>query len=443
MENHKKRMLSLVISSFILSLSHQAAAETLRGVVATTVNTHPEVRIAAQIRNASNTTVDQARSGFYPSIDFNAGYGREKADNFSSNFQPNTLWRTDLGINARQPIFDGFAASNEVKRTKAKTNADALRVLGSAEDQALSAVQSYLDVLRNEELVAIARKNLNVHDTTYSMVHHLSEQGLGREADTEQTGGRVDLAKANLQSAENNLQNARITFQKVTGIVPHHLEKVPDVNPAVLPKTQEEALRRALAGHPVLKSATADIMQARGEYQASKSKFYPKLDFVLSGLQSKNVGGAAGPDHDRLAELQLNYNILQGGKDIAHVRETAFHIQQATEIRNRAEYQTIELMKLSWEAYQSTQARIPLLKAHEQASAATSASYKRQFQLNKRTILDVLDSQNEYYTAEQDLVNERYALLLAKYRILNAQGNLIQYLNIAPPSEATVPYPKI
>ena len=437
----KKRILAIAIPAIVIISSTQVVmAETLREVVATTVKTHPEVLIKSSIRNASNEEVAMARSGFYPSIDINAGYGREEALNFNSNFNQDTLWRRDLGINARQPIFDGMFAINEVKRTKAKTNADALRVLGTAQDQALAAVQSYLDVLRNQELVAVARKNLGVHDSTFSMVKHLSEQGVGREADTEQTTGRVDLARANLKSAENNLMNAKITFQRVTGVTPHHLEPAPDVSASALPRTENEALQNALANHPTLKSANADIIQARGQYDSAKAKFYPKIDLVLSGTQSRNVGGARGPDVDRLAQLQLNYNILQGGKDIAYTRETAYQVVQATEIRNRAEYQTREQIKLSWEAYQNTQARIPLLKAHTQAALSTSGSYKRQFQLSKRTILDVLDSQNEYYTAEQDLINERYSLLLAKYRILNSEGKLVEYLGVALPAEATVPY---
>lgn len=437
-----KRTLVLVVTLFITSiLSHSVLAETsLRDAIATTVSTNPEVQISAKLRNADNEQVDQARSGYYPTIDLNAGYGRESAINFNSNFNSDTLWRTDLGITAKQPVFDGFLTNNEVKRTKAKTNSDSYRVWGTAEDQALTTVQTYLDVLRNQELVDLARKNLNIHETTSTMVRHLSEQGLGRAADTEQTKGRVDLAKANLLAAENTLVNAKIAFQKVTGFYPDHLMKAPNVRSDVLPKSLEEALQLALAKHPILKSANQDILQARGQYQSAKAKFYPQFNLLLSGLQSKNVGGARGPDIDRLAELQMNYNILQGGKDLARVRETAYLVQQATAIRNRSEYQVVELTRLSWEAYVNTKMRIPSLQAHVHSAEMTFSSYKRQFQLNKRTILDVLDSQNEYYTAEQDLLNEQFALLLAQYRLLNTQGKLVEYFGISLPAEATIPY---
>src|SRR5207247_838681 len=105
---------------------------------------------------------------------------------------------------------------------KAKTNADAYKVWGTSEDVALSAVQAYLDILRNQELVAVARKNVAAHQSSFTMVRHLGEQGLGRDADTDQTSGRLELAKANLRSAQNNLENAKITFQKVTGMMPHY-----------------------------------------------------------------------------------------------------------------------------------------------------------------------------------------------------------------------------
>lgn len=438
MPGYNKRILALMISSFILP--NALHAETLREAVAATMRTNPEIQIAAKQRSADNEQVPQAQSGYYPSIDINAGYGRESADNFSSNFQSDTLWRTDLGITARQPVFDGWATRNDVKRTKAKTNADAYRVWGTAEDQALATVQTYLDILRNEELVAVARKNVGSYERAYSTINNLNEKGVGTEADVNQSSGRVDLARSNLKSAENSLMNARIAFQKVTGFFPQRLDKVPDVDNSVLPKSENEAVQRALAKHPILKSANADIVQAQGQYNASKSKFYPRIDFVLSGLQSKNVGGARGPDIDRLAELQLNYNILQGGKDLARTRETAYQVQQATEIRNRSQYQVIELVKLSWEAYVSAERRMPDLRRHVTASESTTGAYKRQFQVGKRTVLDVLDSQNEYYTAEQDLINERYALLLAKYRLLNSEGKLVEHLGISLPEEACIPY---
>ncbi len=440
MGRFNKRIFSIVITSLLASLSYQACAETMRDAVLRTVNYNPDVRIQAKIRSAADEGVRQARAGYLPTLDVNAGYGREWANNFNSNFSSNALWRTDFGVNARQMIFDGFATPNEVRRNKARTNAEAYRTWGTAEDKALQAIQAYLDVLRNEELVGIARRNVGIHENTFGMVERLSEQGLGREADTDQTGGRVDLAKANLKSAENDLENARIRFQKVTGRLPDHLSGEASIDSYQMPRNERDAIMRALRNHPTLKSAIEDISQARGEYEASKSKFYPRLDLVGSLTQSHNVGGSPGPDRDRLIELELQYNLFQGGHDIAKTRESGFHVQQAAEIRNRTEYETIENMRLAWQAYESSQGRLPLLAAHRDAASGTTHSYTRQFTLGKRTILDVLDSQNEYFTSQQDYVNERYALLFAKYRILNAEGRLVEFMHVPLPAEACIPY---
>ncbi|MBX3709193.1 MAG: TolC family outer membrane protein [Gammaproteobacteria bacterium] len=437
---NNKWICSLTVTILMYVSQHCAYADTLRDIVGYTVHSNPEVRVAAKVRDASNEGVGQARSGYFPTLDVTAGYGRERADNINTNFEPNTLWRTDFGVTARQMIFDGFATKSEVARNKAKTNADAYKVWGVSEDTALLAVQAYLDVLRNEELVAVAKSNLAVHQRTFSMVRRLSEQGLGREADTAQTSGRVDLAKANLVTAQNNLQDAKVTFQKVTGKTAGYLASAPDVASALLPRNEQQAIRLALENHPILKSAMADIAEAKGQYEASKSKFYPRLDLVASGWHNHNTGGVDGPDDDRMIALQLQYNILQGGKDIARTRETVYNIQEACEIRNRTMRQVTESMKLSWVAYKNSTARIPLLRAHTKASILTTRAYGSQFQLGKRTILDVLDSQNEYYTSQQSLINERYALLFAKYRILNSMGRLVEHFNVPLPPEACVPY---
>lgn len=437
----KKRMIGIIVTSFMFSLSQQATAETLRDAVAKTVNSNPDVRIAAKIRSASNETVYEARAGYFPTLDLNAGYGREQAKNLNTNQSYNTLWRRDFGVTARQMLFDGFATYHEVKRTKAKTNADAYKVWGQAEDSGLAAVQAYLDVLRNQELVNVARRNVDTHTHTYGMIRKMSEQGLGREADSDQTAGRVELARANLKTAQLNLENAKINFQKVTGCMPHFLARVPDVRSSALPRSEHEALRRALQNHPILKSAVSDIREARGQHEASKAAFYPRLDLVLADHENRNVNGVRGPNIDRSIMLQAQYNLLRGGHDVARTRETAYEVQHAAEIRNRTERQVIESMRLSWTAYEISRSRIPLLVQHRNDAISTTSAYKKQFELNKRTILDVLDSQNEYFTAEQDVINERYALLFAKYRILNSEGRLVEYLCIPLPPEAIIPYP--
>lgn len=426
---------SLLISQFTL-------AETLKEVVARTIFTNPEIRITEKVRNASNEGVKQARAGYFPTVEMTAGYGREQADNVNTVFATNTLWRRDLGFSAKQMLFDGYATYNEVKRNKAKTNADAYKVWGTSEDTALLAIQAYLDVLRTQELVYVAELNLGVHERTYSMVRHLSEQGVGRAADTDQTLGRLELAKANLVTARNNYQDATITFQKVTGDVPHHLLPPPDINPALLPCGIGQAIERAIKNHPTLKSANADILEARGQMEASKSKFYPRFDLVLNVTRNHNVQGVEGPNNDKFAMVQMQYNLFQGGKDVARTRETTFNLEESYETRNRTLRQVVESIRLSWVAYKNASERLPILIKRKQATALTTRAYTKQFDLGKRTILDVLDSQNEFYTSEQDIINERYALLFAKYRLLNGTGILIEHFNLPLPMAAMIPYCK-
>lgn len=435
---NRKRI--FVIASLLLSANQLAAAETLRDVLSRTVLTNPDVRVSAKVRNASNEGVKQARAGYFPTIDVNAGFGREQGDNVNTSFSSSTLWRRDLGFTAKQMVFDGYATRYEVVRNKAKTNADAYKVNGTAQDTALLAAQAYLDVLRNQALVRVAKKNVAAHRSTFSIIRRMSEQGLGREADTDQTSGRLDLARANLVTAINNLESARITFQKITGCDPYHLTRPPHVPRSLLPNSESDAVARAINNHPILKSANADIAEARGQMQASKSKFYPRLDLVVSARRNRNVAGVEGPDYDTLGMLQLQYNIFQGGKDIARTRETSFNLEESFEIRNRTYRQVVESMKLSWTAYENAQARIPFLIGHKRKSISTTHAYQKQFELGKRTILDVLDSQNELYTSEQDLINERFALLFAEYRILNGMGILLDFFQVPLPVEAIVPF---
>ncbi|EKD72202.1 MAG: Type I secretion outer membrane protein, TolC family [uncultured bacterium] len=434
----KKLALKPFYGLLILSASIGAAnAETIKQAIQTTIYSNPEILINAKQRLASDEGIANAWGGFLPKVDLNAGYGRERSKNVNTNFNYASLWRQELGITARQMLFDGFATYNEVKRNMAKSDADAYQVWGTAEDMGLAAAEAYINVLRTQEIVAAAEDNLAAHQRTFGMIEKLGESGLGREADTTQSQGRLDLARANLYAAKSDYRAAVTQYLKIVGHEPSILGNPHESGTVSLPRNMDAAVSQALANHPILKSAENDIKEARAQYNTSLSANYPRLDLVLGSTKNRNLDGSIGADYDTSAMLQLQYNLFRGGSDMAKQRENAYLIQKAVEIRNRTYRQVIEKMRLSWTAYQISQSRMPSLRGHQGSSSQTLGAYRQQFQLGKRTLLDLLDSENEHFSARKDYINGRYDVIDAKYRILNAEGKLLPYFRIPLPPEAT------
>jgi len=413
-------------------------ADTLVDIVRETISTNPDVQIARDQRNAVEQQMEQTRAGFFPSAEITAGGGWESSDNPATRATGrgrDTLNRRESGILVRQLLFDGFLTENEFDRQKARVNASAYSTFGTSEITALRAIQAYLDVLMERQLVNLAEVNLRTHGETYNKIMKRSESGVGRKSDVEQSMGRRAQAKTNLITEENNLHDSIVAFENVVGREPNQLEE-PMSFDYLLPASVDEAITQALDNHPTLKSSEADVEAAREQQQAAKSLFFPRIHLEASGTRSDNLDGVPGSNKDAQLMLVGRYS-LTGGKDMARREETAYLLSEAKETRNRTRRQVIESIQLSWNAYERAKTSLESLKVHVDASTESRDAYRKQFDIGQRSLLDLLDSDNELFLAQIDYVKGKNDLMFSIYRILAGMGKLMWALQVPVPQEAT------
>ena len=425
-----------VVGAVALAMSGFAAAETLKEVVTFAIETHPQVVGAARKKDAADSAIDAARGGYYPKIDFLMGTGREHSKN-SITLLTNPNWvklnRKQEGAVLNQMIFDGAGVSGEVDRRKAISDSSAHRVYSAAEDTALQTIDAYLDVLKNVELVNYAKENLAAHNRTYDQVKLRADKGVGRRADLEQIDARLALAISNLAAAESTLRDAEIAYLKVVGKNP-----IAPTRPEApqIPPTADEAVKVAVLNHPILKSALSDVDAAQAQREIARSFFFPRIELEASYSENKNIDGLAGPNRDRLVMLWLKWNIFRGGFDYYRDEETAKQISEAQEITRNTNRQVEAAVRLAYNAFATARDRLPSLDRYVKASDATRDAYSKQFAIGQRTLLDLLDSENEYFTSRSTYINALFIELSARFRVLNAMGGLMQSLDIKPPQEA-------
>jgi len=413
-------------------------AETLVEAVTQTLNSNPDIQIAVSQRNAVEQEMEQARAGYFPSVDINVGHGWETSDNPTTRASGKGSVnhdRSEAEIIIRQLLFDGFGTESEVARQKARTNSRAFSTFGTSEVIALRAIEAYLDILRRQELVKIAGENLDAHQEIYDRIQKRGKRGVGRKSDTQQALGRLALAKTNLMAEENNLSDAIAKYEAIVGSKPDQLAE-PSSLEYLLPATLDEAITIALDNHPTLKSAEADVEAAREQQMAAKSFFYPRVHLEISGTENDDLDGVAGPNRDGQIMVRGRYN-LKGGKDMARREETAFLLNEAKEVRNRTHRQVVESIQLSWNANQTTRTQLEYFKAHVDSSEQAHSAYEKQFNIGQRTLLDLLDSKNELLTAQIDYANGKTDFLFSVYRILGGTGKLLWALQVPLPDEAS------
>lgn len=431
---------ALAIPCLGLALSAPLKAQPLKDAVEQTLKTSPDVLSTAHRRLSIDQEIKQARGGYFPKIDLNLGYGRERTDNPTTRatapeFGAVSLNRREAGVSLTQMLFDGFFVKSEVERHTARADSAAFGVLGASENTALKVADAYLEVLRRQELVKLTKDNLAVHQRTFDQIKLRSDSGVGRKADMDQILARLALAQANVMAAESNARESEITFQRIVGKMPQNLTK-PGAPDQAMPKDLKSAVEVAMANHPILKSAMADVEAAQAQHRTARSLNLPKLDLELGYNDNNNISGVRGDSESAIAMLRVRYNLFRGGSDDARIGQTASAINEATEISHKTMREVEESIRLSWNAYTTAQERLNPLKQHAEAMDATREAYTKQFNIGQRTLLDLLDAENEYFTARSNYITGQYIVLFGKYRVLGSSGKLLEGLQVAPPAEA-------
>ncbi|MGE4348538.1 MAG: TolC family outer membrane protein [Candidatus Berkiella sp.] len=437
----KNKLLKIVLSSLALVAASQVQAYTVQEAVAYTLQTSPDLMINVQIREQANKEFRSAYADYLPTVNVNGGTGQENTNNSTTRggrldgASYRTMSRREFNATASQLLFDGFGVMHNVSGKKSRVKAAALRVNSSAQEQALLVVDAFIEMHLTRSIVEIAQRNLSAHQTIYGQIEKRSEGGIGRKADLDQALGRLALARSNLLGAQANLRDAETKYLRVVGKIPTDIEK-PEMPSAGFPADLEEAINRGLNNNPELVATYHDVDVTRAEYRSARSQFVPRVTLDAGIQRNQNIDGSRGDNDKNFAMLRFNWNVFKGGGDVANLCRIAHKNQEAQEVRNRAHRQVIEQVRYAWNLYDTARRQLVDLKTHRDASYRTREAYQKQFDIGQRTLLDLLDSENELFTASSNYFQGEADVLVGMYRILNAMGTITQYFGIALPKAA-------
>lgn len=417
-----------------------ALAMDLTEAVSRAVNENPTIGEAVENRRATYQELEQARGLYLPQVDVLGSIGpglRDSRDTRLAGTDDNWFIRRELSVTLQQLIFDGFATDAEIERQAARVDAAAYRVLERSELIGLDVVEAYLDVLRQIELVDIGRENVAFHERTRGLIRDLVQGGIGPQADLQQGEERLEGARVLSVDIARSLEESQNRFRRLVGSVPDELI-VPEGAAGAVPLSLEDALASAATGNPTLKLARSDVDSAKAELKGAESRFYPSLGLEVTGRTGEDLDGDnTGRDTDVRALLVLRYNIFRGGIDTANRQEQVFR-QAETERRLASRQREVEeLMRNAWSTLERVRERTALLARQVDVSERLLNSYREEYRVGRRALLDILDAQNALVQTRVDFATSRYALMLAEYRVLAISGRLLASLDVVPPREAS------
>lgn len=445
----RKFLLASAVSAILVfgagpSRSEEQTAQkvmNLRDAVAVGLATNPEYGVVAASKRATDEELNQGQALFLPSIDVNADAGYEYSDDVGTRAGPGDdteeLFRRQAGVTLTQMLFDGMEAHYEVKRQEARVNSSAHRVKETSELIGLAIVESYLEVMRQRQLLLIARDNVADHVAIMDQIQDGVTAGRSTQADLEQAKARLASARTVESSTRQALRNAESRYRQEVGDPPVDLE-FPVIPFDQLSQDVEEEVVQAMANSPTLSIFESDIEVAYAEAQGTKSTFYPQVDLQLNARTGNDLGGVEAEDTSASALVVMNWNLYRGGADVARSREFVHRHQQTKEERAEAARGVENDVRQTWAGMVSAGERATQFSAQAEANAEVVKAYKDQFNLDRRTLLDVLDAQNELFVSRSNTVNSEFLEMFAVYRLLALKGKLLPVIGVDYPRESTL-----
>lgn len=419
---------------------HQSLSISMQQAVSTGISTNPEYGIVAASRRATDEELEQGHALYLPSVDMRADAGFEYTDDVGTRARgkdDETLARYDASLTLTQMLFDGWETHQEVARQEARVNSSANRVRETAELVGLSIVEAYLEVLRQRQLLVISRQNVSEHIEILDQIEQGVSAGRSTQADLEQAKARLASARATETDTRQALRFAEAEYRREVGDEPGQLD-LPAIPYEGLAASVNDEVEGALANSPTLDIFESDIEVAHAEALQTRSTFYPQVDLQLNARQGDNLGGVEGRDTSASALVVANWNLYRGGADMARSREFLHRHQQSKEERAEAARTVENDVRQTWASMVAAGERARHFSAQADANVEVVKAYKDQFSLDRRTLLDVLDAQNELFVSRSNTINAEFLEMFAVYRLLALKGSLMPTLGLDYPRESKV-----
>ena len=335
------------------------------------------------------------------------------------------------GVSAQlvQPIWDGFATRSRVRNAKSTLESQKYRVFDTATSLSLDAVIAHIDLLRRRKIYELSEENVAQHKGLVGQAQDRASLGADTAADVTQAQSRLQRAYSSLSEAKASLLVAEETYARLTGL-PAASRLQPISMPPHLFAAPQAVMELAKTSNPKLAAYLQDIRATRASRELAEAAFSPTLN-LEAGPSYTNYGGSS----DRWVSSfdvmgVVRWNIVNSGADVAATRAASARMRQSRQVM----YNFMDDLKLdvesTWINYQAAQDQYKHYSKAIEYNKYTRTAYLEQFQIGKRSILDVLDTESELYNSATQAETARGNILVGAYRLSALTGNMLPEMSI-------------
>ena len=393
---------------------------------------HHNLRGMIENREVLDHEVRRAQAGFGPRVDVTGQAGGSVLSDSSTRSQnlDSQMWGK-VGYSAQlvQPIWDGFATRSRVRTAKSTLESQKYRVFDTATSLSLDAIIAHIDLLRRRKIYELSEENVAHHKSLVGQAQDRASLGADTAADVTQAQSRLQRALSSLSEAKASLLVAEETYTRLTGLpAASRLQTV--TMPPQLYTASQAVLEKAKKSNPKLAAYLQDIRASRAERELADSAFSPTLN-LEAGPNYTNLGGTSDRwvySFDVMGVVR--WNIFNSGADVAERRAASARMRQSRQVM----YNFIDDLKLdvdsTWVNYLAAQEQYNHYSKAIEYNKYTRTAYIEQFQIGKRSILDVLDTESELYNSATQAETARGNILVGAYRLSALTGNMLPEMSI-------------
>ncbi|MDE2437277.1 MAG: TolC family protein, partial [Sphingomonadales bacterium] len=426
--------LAVLLSGIATPALAQSAPISMQDVITVAVNSNPQVAQAQFNKEAIQFERKQAQGLYAPRVDLEGYGGIQHLDNPTRRalgIQNDELYPVGAEARAEWVAIDFGRRRGELLRQAARVDGASLRVVERSEFIGLQVARQYLDVLLQQRVVAASIDNVAFHEALVKDLGSGVEQGSISIADQQQAQERLQAARVQTIEAEQALTEAKIQLRTLSGLDVDAVVQPPLLTEA-LPGSVTEAVGLARTQNPLVREAEADVDAAHALADSTKANQLPKIGVDVTGRVGHDIDAVHGGTRDVEARAFLRWNVFDGGINRANYQEM---VRRASESRYRlytVVRQSEEDVRTAW-SKTDTEIRLSNdLELQSKVSDDLLLSYRSQFNVGRRSLLDVLNAQNSRYNTQVRLETARFSAIFARYQTLAATNRFLSSMNIAP-----------
>ncbi|MFC4293898.1 TolC family outer membrane protein [Novosphingobium tardum] len=403
-----------------------ALADDLREALVSTYQTNPTLQGARAQQRAVDENVPIARADSLPSVDGNAQYVEYLKQSSNSFTAPSRA--IGAGVDLGVPIYAGGAVKNSIRAAKTRVEAGQADLRGTEASVFTQAVAAYMDVIRDQAIVGLSANNVDVLQVNLRATSDRFEIGDVTRTDVAQSGSRLALARGDLRSAQANLIASRERYIQVVGKAPVDLQPPPPL--PGLPASPEDAVAIALENNPDLIAAKERSKAAGYDIDIAGAGRMPRVEVFTGGNYTNYLGTLGGATTAPFAQSQSTAQagvratipIFQGGRPAAQERQAQARAAATYETEIAVERDVIAQVRSAYSSWKAANEIIAMNQTAVDAASLSLEGVQAENSVGNRTILNILDAEQELLRAKVQLVTARRNAYVAGFSLLAAMG---------------------